>query len=249
MATLREMISSLKELVNAYSDDTTLSNEHLAFLFQNKRATYLEVLSSNPRKKMPSEAYQRIKLSMKAVPECEDEYVILSSQETLPSTINNDNDIEGLGKVYLPSILAKWINIINLERVPFILSGGRFNSKQIYVTKSKEDNVLLFNIVNSHVFVDEIEIDIIASSPEEADLLSAEQEYDQDGDPICDFYDKKYPLPESLVKAIVIETAKELILKYQSGKDLNNNGADDNIKEKIPYYGPRRQQPQPEQEA
>jgi hypothetical protein len=248
MATLREMISSIKELVNAYSDDTTLSNEHLAFLIQNKRATYLEVISANPRKKMPTEAYQTLKLNMKALPDCEDEYIILSSLETLPQTINNDNDIEGIGKVYLPSILAKWINIIGLERAPFILSGGRFNSKQLYVTKSKEDNVLLFNVVNSHVFVTEIYVDILATNPEEADILNSEIIYDAEGDPICDFYDKPYPLPEGLVKAVVMETAKELILKYQAGKDVENNGADDNIKAKIPYYGPRRQQPEQQQE-
>jgi hypothetical protein len=198
---------------------------------------------------MPSEAYQTIKLIMKAIPDCEDDYVILSSEETLPETINNDNDIEGISKVYLPSIMAKWINIVGLERVPFIKSGGRFNGKQIYVTKSKEDKVLLFSSSNSHIFVTDIEIDIIASNPEAADELVTSEEYDSDGDPICDFYDKKYPLPESLVKAIVMETAKELLVKYNVGKDLNNNGNDENISQKIPYYGPRRQQYQPADQA
>lgn len=244
MATLREMISSVKEFFNAYSDDTTLSDEHLAFLIQNKRATYLEVLAANPKRKMPQAAYQTIKLTMKAIPDCEDDYIILSSEETLPTTINNDMDVEGIGKVYLPSILAKWINIIGLERVPFIKTGARFNSKQLYVTKSKENNILLFNTINSHIFVTEISVDIIASNPEEADNLSAEEWYDSNGDPICDFYDKEYPLPESLVKPIVMETAKELLLKYNSGKDVENNGTDENISKKIPYYGPRRQQPQ-----
>jgi len=213
----------------------------LAFLIQNKRATYLEVLAANPKRKVPSEAYQTIKLSMKAEPECEDEYTILSSEETLPETINNDGDIEGIGKVYLPSIMAKWINVIGLERVPFIQSGGRFNGKQVYIAKSKEDKILMFSSSNSHIFVKEIEIDIIASNPEAADELSSTVEYDENGDPICDFYDKKYPMSEALVKAVVMETVKELLVKYNSGKDLNNNGNDDNISQKIPYYGPRRQ--------
>lgn len=241
MATLREMISSIKEYYNAYSDDNTLSNEHLVFLIQNKRATYLEVLSSNPKKKMSNEAYQTITLKMKAIPDCEEDYTILLSEEKVPSTINNDNDIDGIAKVYLESIMAKWINIIGLERVPFIKSGGRFNGKQIYIAKDNEDKIILFSGANAHVFIEEIKIDIIAINPEEADKLSSETEYDSDGDPICDFYDKKYPLPESLVKAITMETAKELVLKYQSGKDIKNNGSDDNINPKVPYYGPRRQ--------
>lgn len=248
MATLREMISSIKEYLNAYSDDTTLSDEHFAFLIQNKRATYLEVLAANPRKQMPREAYQTLKLKMKALPECEDEYTILSSEEPIPPTINNDNDVDGISKVYMESIMAKWINIIGLERVPFIMSGGRFNNKQIYVVRTKEDKILLMNNSNSHIFVEEIFIDVIAENPELADELSGMQELDSEGNPICDFYDKKYPLPESLVKPIVMETIKELVVKYNLGKDTDNNGSDDLLTQKIPYYGPRRQPVQQEQE-
>lgn len=244
MSTLREMISSGKELLNAYSDDTILSDEHLAFLYKNKRATYLEILAANPKKQMPAEAYQTLKLKMSPVPECEDGYVILSSQEQLPPVINNDQDVEGIHRIHMESIMAKWINIVGLERIPFIRTGGRFNDKQIYISKTKDDRVIMFGTSNSHIFVEDLEVEIIASDPEEADKLSTENDYDSDGNLICDFYDKKYPIPESMVKAIVIETVNELILKYRQSQDVDNNGSDDNLNQRIPYYGPRRQQQQ-----
>jgi hypothetical protein len=239
MATLREMISSAREMVNAYSDDVTLSNEHLAFLFKNKRATYLEVLAANPRKQMPREAYQLLCLKLTPDPECEDGVVLLKSNFILPATINSDQDTEGIASVKLESIMSKWINVVAHERVPY-LSEGRFNTNQIYVSVTSDRKVILFSPSNSHVFIEEVKLEVIAEDPEEADALVCLKP----GEVACDFYDKKYPIPESLVAPIVTETVNELILKYRLKQDTVNNGADDTLAQNIPYYGPRRQQRQ-----
>lgn len=239
MATLREMIYSVKEMMNAYSDDVTLSNEHIAFMLKNKRATYLEVLANNPRKQMPREAYQNICVKLFPDPECEDEKVILVSSYPLPASINSDQDVEGIGSVKLESIMAKWINVISRERIPFI-SAGRFNVNQIYISKNNQNKVIVFNQSNSHVFLREIVVSIIAEDPEEADKLACAYA----GETPCDFYDKKYPVPESLVAPMVIETFNELLAKIRLSQDSSNNGSDDTLSQKIPYYGPRRQQAQ-----
>jgi hypothetical protein len=242
MATLREMIYSAKEMLNAYSDDVTLSNEHLAFIFKNKRATYLEMLAANPRKQMPKEAYQLLCLNLKSTGECEDSKVILKSIEQIPSSINSDQDIQGIRSVKLDSIMAKWINIIEPERLPFI-EAGRFNTNQIYVSKDVDDRLILLSLSNSHVFIDEVKIEVIAEDPEEADKLSCVQK----GQAQCDFYDKKYPMPESLITTMVNETVNELLIKYRLSQDTVNNGSDDTLNQKIPYYGPKRQQQQQQQ--
>lgn len=239
MATLREMISSANEMVNAYSDDVTLSDEHLAFLFKNKRATYLEVLAANPRKQMPREAYQLLCFKLTPDPECEEGVVLLTSSSRLPATINSDQDTEGIASVKLESIMSKWINVVGHERVPY-LSEGRFNTNQIYVSINGDRKVILFSPSNSHVFVDEVKLEVIAEDPEEADLLTCLKA----GEFVCDFYDKKYPIPESLVAPIVTETVNELLIKLRLKQDVVNNGADDILAQNIPYYGPRRQQRQ-----
>lgn len=239
MATLREMIYSVKEQLNAYSDDVTLSNEHLAFIFKNKRSTYLEVLAANPRKQMPREAYQLLCLKLKPDPECEDGRVIMLSDAVLPATINSDQDIEGIASVKLESIMSKWINIVSHERLPYLLS-GRFNTKQLYVSVNADRKVILFSPSNSHIFVDEIKIEVIAEDPEAADSLVCLKA----GEAPCDFYDKKFPVPESLVAPMVTETVNELLIKYRLNQDVVNNGSDDTLGQKIPYYGPRRQQRQ-----
>ena len=42
MATLRQIIYDVKEIFNSYSDDALLSEEHIAFLINTKRAFYLK---------------------------------------------------------------------------------------------------------------------------------------------------------------------------------------------------------------
>lgn len=238
MSTLTEMIYSVREQFNAYSDDSVLSNEHLAFLFKNKRATYLEVLAANPRKQMPREAYQTLCIPVSPSKDCDEEKVILKSNYAIPASINNPQDIEGIGTVKLESIMAKWINIIESVRIPF-LDAGRFNVNQIYISKDVDDKLIILSRSNLHVFLEEVKIEIIAEDPEEADKLSCSISSTENE---CDFYDKKYPIPESLVKAIVSETVNELLIKYRLVQDGLNNSSDDSLNQKIPYYGPRRQQ-------
>jgi hypothetical protein len=242
MATLREMIYSVKEMLNAYSDDVTLSNEHLAFIFRNKRATYLEVLAANPRKAMPREAYQLLCLDMKVDADCEEGKMILKSTEAIPASIKSDQDAQGIHSVKLDSIMAKWINIIEPERIPYI-AVGRFNTNQIYVSKDIDNKLIVISLSNSHIFLEDVKIEIIAEDPEEADKFSCLKT----GDTECDFYDKKYPIPESLVATMVNETLNELLIKYRLSQDTVNNGSDDTLNQKIPYYGPRRQQQQQQQ--
>jgi len=238
------MIYSAKELLNAYSDDVSLSNEHLAFLFKNKRATYLEVLAANPRKQMPREAYQLLCVKLTPDTECENDKVMLISKLPLPPTINSDQDTEGISSVKLESIMSKWINIISHERLPYVLN-GRFNTNQIYISLNANKNIVLFSPSNSHIFIEEIKIEVVAEDPEEADKLACLKA----GEVACDFYDKKYPIPESLVAPIVTETVNELLIKYRLKQDVSNNGNDDTSSQQIPYYGPKRQQKQQQQSS
>lgn len=239
MATLREIIYSIREIVNAYSDDNTLSNEHLAFLINSKRSTYLEILAANVRNQMPREAYQTITLSLVPSEDCEDGFVLLKSKSPLPAVINNPQDTEGMHTVKLDSVMAKWINIVGAERLPF-LAAGRFNVNQIYVSRDTDDSLLLLCASNNHVFIDQVKVEIIAENPEQADLLVVTTGKTSS----MDFYDKKYPIPEGLIKAIVDETSNELLTKLRLDSDSVNNGTDDTLSQKIPYYGPRRQQAQ-----
>ena len=236
MASFREMIYSVKEKMNAYSDDNTVADELIAFMLNNKRATYLEVLANNPKRSMPKEAYQDICIKLLPAAECEDEGVILVSTFPLPASINNEQDTEGIGRVKLESIMAKWINIISQERVPFI-SAGRFNANQIYVSKNQKNELIIFSPSNSHIFLRDVTVSIIAENPEEADKFVCLKS----GEVQCDFYDKKYPVPESLIAPMVQEVFNELLEKSRLSQDSSNNGSDDMLNQKIPYYGPRRQ--------
>jgi hypothetical protein len=239
MSTLNEMIYSVREMLNAYSDDNSVSDEHLAFFFINQRATYLEVLADNPRKELPKEAFQKIKLKMIPTSECDDELVVLRSECKFPAVINNVHDTNGMRSVKLESIMTKWINVIDPVRVPFIKS-NRFNSNQIYVSLDKDNHVIMLSTTNSHLLIEEVEIELMASNPEElfsenynCGLTVIEGEN-------CDFYESKFPMPQPLINTMINEAYSRFVYKSASERDLLNNSTEDNVKQRIPYNGPRR---------
>lgn len=242
MSTLNEMIYSVKEMLNAYSDDNSTSDEHLAFFFVNQRATYLEVLADNPRKEIPKEAFQKIKLKMIPTEECEEDLVVLRSECKFPSVINNIHDINGMHTVKLDSVMSKWINVIYPITVPFIKS-NRFNSNQIYVSLDKDNHVIMLSTTNSHLLIDEVEIELLASNPEE--LFSENYPCgsvieDNNNSSNCDFYESKFPMPQHLINTMINEAYSRFVYKAASERDTTNNSAEDNVKQRIPYNGPRR---------
>ena len=54
MATLRQIIYDVKEIFNSYSDDALLSEEHIAFLINTKRAFYLKQYLSQLKREIPN---------------------------------------------------------------------------------------------------------------------------------------------------------------------------------------------------
>lgn len=216
--TLRHLIYDIKERLNIHSDDTLTSDEHIAHMINQKRATYLKNYISNLRKEVSFEAKQEICLTLDSVP-CDEEFEALESKERLPGIIETTgrNLLQG---VYLPSISAKWINIIDYDRLPYI-KGGRYNKNQIYITISPDRKVLVYSIAGNHLLLEDLKLSIIATNPEEADKLSC-----NNGGEECDFYDKPYPNSSDLNSIITSEIVRELTIKYRLPTDDLNDSSD-----------------------
>lgn len=241
MATLREMVYSIREQINAYSDDSKLSNEHLAFMIRMKRNMFLEQLAKSAKKEIPREAYQRITLTLSPCTDCEEDLVILKSNEYLPAMVYNMDEEEGfgLGRIHLESIMAKWINVTTAQRVPF-LKEGRFNGNQVYIYRTKDDKLAIVNTENNHVFLQNVLLEVLAEDPESCYAL-VNNEYMR-GNKVT-FWDSLYPIPESLVTIIEQGVLQDLLgSKYRVNDDTANDGADSQIGDlqKVPYYGKGR---------
>lgn len=229
--TLRQMIYDVKERLNVYSDDTTFSDEHIAFMIKQKRAKLLKYYISNLRKEVSFDAKQEICLNLEYV-DCKEGIDMLQSKESLPGIIETTgrNLIQNIS---LPSLASKWINVIGYERIPY-LNGGRFNGKQIYITVGPNRKVLVYSLAGNHLLLEQIKAFILAEDPEEADALSC-----NDNGEVCDFYDKPYPNEASLNDQIKNEIVQELTLKYRIPVDLSNDVNDNTANAGMQMYGRR----------
>lgn len=234
MATGRELIYDIREMFSQYADDSLLSDEHIFFKIKNKRITYLKNYISNLKKEIPLQAMQTICFSLEEDDLCEDNFVFLKSTEKLPATIESTGR-SNISQAYLPSRIAKWINIVGYERWPYIASGGRYNEKQIYITLDPEDYILVWSPSGNHELIEDLKLNIVAEDPELAYLLQC------DLDAKCDFLDSQFPMPGDIADPISREIVNEYLIKYRIPVDVINN-AEDNTTNNATNLNDSRQQ-------
>lgn len=221
--TLKQIIYDVKEMFSVYSDDTLLSDEHLAFMVNTKRAAYLRNYISNLRKEVPAQAKQLICLNLVHDELCETDVLFLRSEFPVPATIESTGR-SNITEAYLNSRLAKWINIVEYQRIPY-LSHGRFNNNQIYIALDPNNYLILLSNSGNHELIQELKLYIVAEDPEEADRFSCDVRDNE----ICDFYDKPYPCELSMINDIKREMLNELIIKYKVPVDVINDSEDNTV--------------------
>lgn len=232
MATLNEMIYDVLETFNSYSDDSTLSTEHISFLIKTKRASHVKRLLSQIKTNIPNELKQKICLELQEDDKCNDDLVILRSKKKLPPTIDSTGR-SNISDVYLNSRTSKWLNIVGYERLPYI-HGGRMNEKQIYVMRDPDDYLIVISRSGSHFLLEELSLSIVAEDPEKAAEMSSCKDED-----VCDFSEEQYPLPLDMADLILREIKNELTIKFKVPYDTDNNTNDDSLN-KNPLDASRR---------
>jgi hypothetical protein len=219
MVTLREIIYDVRELVNAYSDDSKLVDEHIAFMINNMRNTLLKQQMSNIRRVIPKEALQTISLSLEVDDNCFDDIKVLKSTIAIPATLDNTGRSD-LHKIHPPSSrFAKNINTIDYSRLPFI-SAQPFNELQLFVSVDQYSNLVVYNSKDKHLMLENIQVEGLFTNPEEAYALSVNK---QDG---VDFMDTPYPINSSLISPLKSQVMQELIMKYKLPIDTSNDAED-----------------------
>lgn len=234
MATLRQIIYDVKEIFNSYSDDALLSEEHIAFLINTKRAFYLKQYLSQLKREIPNEAKQKICIDLEEDVNCNDDLVILKSKLKLPPMIEQTGR-SNISEVFFLSRTAKWINIIDYQRIPFIKS-GRFNNKQIYIAVDPDDYLLVTSLGGGHEFLEEVFLNIVAEDPEQAHEISSCSNAVES----CDFWDQEYPVNLDLLELIRKDILNELSSKLRTPVDVINNSEDETVNKNRLANEPRR---------
>lgn len=235
--TLREIIYDVVEHLNAYSDDTNIADEHIAFIVKNKRNLLLKQYMSNLRKEIPQEAIQTICMSLEIDQNCFEDINVLKSTAKIPATLDNTGR-SNIIKAYGGTRFQKNINIIDYSRIPLV-AAEQYNETQLFVAVDPRSYLVVYNSAESHLLLEQLELEGVFESPEEAYALTCESNIICDesttsrGNPDdcipCDFYDVQYPIESALVDPLVMQIVQELLIKYKVPLDELNNTEDDSI--------------------
>jgi hypothetical protein len=219
MATLREIIYDVRELVNAYSDDSNLSDEHIAFMAVNYRNLLSKQQMSNLKRTVPKEALQVICLKLEKDEQCFDEIDVLKSSFAVPATLDNTGRSD-LHRVHAPgSRFVKNINIVDYARMPY-LSAEKYNGSQLYISVDHLSHLIVYNSEGKHLMLEELQIEGAFENPEEAYNLSCNKE---EG---VDFWDTQFPIDASLVAPLKTQILQEILYKFKVPTDKINDGED-----------------------
>ena len=218
--TLKEIIYDINETLNAYSDDHKLSEEHIAFMINNKRNLLLKQYMSNLIKEVPQEAIQSICLNLELNRNCFENIQVLRSTIKIPATLDNTGR-SNIIKAYTPLRFIKNINIIDYSRIPFVYA-EKYNKTQLFVAVDPKSYLIVFNTDNLHLDLELLEIEGVFENPEEAYNLSCEASINN-----CDFFDSQYPIESALIDPIKNQIVNELLLKYKIPMDSENNSEND----------------------
>lgn len=217
--TLREIIYDILEIVNAYSDDSKISEEHVAFMVNNKRNMLLKQYMSNIKKEIPQEAIQNICVTLAEDTNCLEDSIVVKSTIKFPPTLDNtgrSNIVKAYGS---NSRFLKNVNVIDYSRLPYVAS-ERYNKHMLFITLDPKSYVIVFNSDNKHILMENIELEGVFENPEEAYTLTC------DYDSSIDFYDTQYPIESAMIEPLRQSIVQELVTKYKIPLDHINDGED-----------------------
>lgn len=215
--TLREIIYDVTEILNAYSDDHKISEEHIAFMVNNKRNLLLKQYMSNLKKEVPMEAMQTICLPLELNKDCFEDQAVMKSTIKVPSTLENSGRSNIVNAYAKELRFTKNINIIPYQRFPFVYS-EKYNHNQLFITIDPESYLLVYNKDQLNLVMTNIVVEGVFENPEEAYNLSCDASNNN-----CDFYDSQYPIESSMIDIMRNQIVQELLLKYQIPTDNINN--------------------------
>lgn len=222
MTTYRQLIYMVLDELKLFSDDSTYTEEHVAFLLNKYRVFLLKQRYSDIKKPIPESNYQTIHLNLIEVPAipdnpCED-CTYLRSKDKVPFLMKIHCPI-----VYPVDYYGGEITLVSKERMRYV-GHNKYLQNIIYASLGP-DNYLYFKSSNpQHKYLEKVGMQGIFEHPEEALELS---NYCGCKKEVCDILDIEFPLEEGLIAPLIELTVKELLGAIYRPKDSENNANDE----------------------
>jgi len=221
MATLRYIINDISEVLKLYSDDTNISQEHIAYNVHTTRAMLIQQKYSSRSNIIPQKLRQHFYHALELVEENE----FSSGLGTILRTVNpiqfllEPHNFKGNIKISTGSYLDPYFCFVLPERFPYV-GGNKWNQNQIYVTLGS-DFRLYFTSANPKVkIIENVKLSYVAENPEDAYPTTI------DFNSAVDFWDVEYPMEQDLITQLTDVIIKKLGTSLQIPEDKSNNSDD-----------------------
>ncbi len=223
MITKRQIVFSVLERLQIYSDDANITEEFVSSLIDSKRAMLIQQKLTKSIWRAPNEIKQRLCINLALTDKIEG-YCgggnILKSIDPLPTSIR----VRGKEGPLLVSRIDGTsinINIIPLERIPYI-SSNRFTSHLIYCAIDTDGRLIFISNDMKHKYLKFIRVTDIFETPSEAMMYDCDIDLDNN-----EIEDLKYPVEAAMVPSIIDLVVKDLSRTISIPEDRDNNATDD----------------------
>lgn len=225
MATYKEIVYMVLDLLKESTDDSFYTEEHVLFLSTKIRALLLERKYQGSRnqtnKTISDENRQQICMMLeptKLLPTgCGGQW--LRSVSEIPSLMSIDTGVTCTGHDMLQSM----VTFIPEERMPYV-GYNKWLKNIIYAAKSQDGHLYLTSVNPQFVHLKRVGLTGVFADPEAAAKMS-HKACENGG--ICDIMSEEFPLEAALIPSCIELIAQELSGSRYAPEDNKNNAQDD----------------------
>lgn len=223
MATYREAIYMVLDLLKERSDDAYYTEEHVLFNLSKIRASLIEKKYKGARNQafqpLSQENYQQVCLNLVTgggeLGRCSD--LLLKSVETVPSFMS-----EFPVYVYTVGDLSEsMVTYVPEERMPYV-GYNKWLKNIIYCSRSSDGHLYFKSGNPGFVYLSKIQVRGIFANPETVEHLSC------DANVNCDILDMRFPIEDALLPTC-IEYVYQLLSGSRYAPEDKKNDAKDNL--------------------
>ena len=224
MATFRQIIYAINDLLKLSSDDAFYTEEHILFLASKMRALLLERKYKQTRNSsftpMNPQNLQQICLDMEPtdmLPSgCAGGW--LKSVQKIPALLG-----ENFTAYPISSMLHTNVCFISEERMPFV-GHNKWLKNIIYCSRGKDGYLYAHGMNPQFMLLEKMKAEGVFADPEEAAALSCDPEGSGNA---CEPLENEFPLEEAMVPALIEMVVQELNGSRFAPKDKYNNAHDE----------------------
>lgn len=218
MATYRELIYIVIDELKIPSDDSYITEDHIAFLLRKYRAFILKQQYENKSKAIPEANKQTLCLDLIETPAIEEDLctggVYLRTTAKIPDVI-----VGGLNISTVDSI-GGTLTYVSKERLPYV-GNNKWLTNFIYAAKNSDNYIYLKSANPQFLYLDKIKVTGVFDDSEAVIKLMCSGDNDH-----CDPWDNEYPLESGLISMLTDLVVKELSTVIYRPEDRVNDAND-----------------------